>query len=42
MNKADHAFLASQPTVHKERIGAIGFCFGGSVALDMALAAALP
>jgi len=30
--------LASQPTVDGSRIAAIGFCFGGSVVLDMARA----
>ncbi|HVL37264.1 MAG TPA: dienelactone hydrolase family protein [Burkholderiales bacterium] len=30
--------LAKHPTVDPKRIGAIGFCFGGSVALDMARA----
>jgi len=30
-------FLASQPTVKKERIGAIGWCMGGGYSLDVAL-----
>jgi carboxymethylenebutenolidase len=30
-------FLASQPTVKKDRIGAIGWCMGGGYALDVAL-----
>ena len=33
---AGRAFLASQPTVDASRIGAIGFCFGGGVVLEMA------
>jgi dienelactone hydrolase len=28
--------LAKQPTVNPDRIGAVGFCFGGAVVLDMA------
>src|SRR5207253_9754416 len=30
-------FLASQPTVNKGRIGAIGWCMGGGYSLDVAL-----
>ena len=30
-------FLASQPTVNKKRIGAIGWCMGGGYSLDVAL-----
>lgn len=30
-------FLASQPTVKKDRIGAIGWCMGGGYSLDVAL-----
>jgi len=30
-------FLASQPNVRKDRIGAIGWCMGGGYALDVAL-----
>jgi len=30
-------FLASQPNVNKDRIGAIGWCMGGGYALDVAL-----
>lgn len=30
-------FLASQPNIKKERIGAIGWCMGGGYALDVAL-----
>jgi carboxymethylenebutenolidase len=30
-------FLASQPSVKKDRIGAIGWCMGGGYALDVAL-----
>src|SRR6202140_2806233 len=30
-------FLKSQPTVKKDRIGAIGWCMGGGYALDVAL-----
>ena len=30
-------FLAAQPTVKKERIGAIGWCMGGGYSLDVAL-----
>ena len=30
-------FLASQPNVKKDRIGAIGWCMGGGYALDVAL-----
>jgi dienelactone hydrolase len=33
---AGKAFLASQPSVDASRIGAIGFCFGGGVVLEMA------
>lgn len=33
---AGRSFLASQPTVDAARIGAIGFCFGGGVVLEMA------
>jgi dienelactone hydrolase len=33
---AGRALLAAQPTVDASRIGAIGFCFGGGVVLDMA------
>ena len=34
---AAFAFLASQPHVKKDRIGAIGWCMGGGYALDVAL-----
>lgn len=34
---AAFAFLASQPNVKKNRIGAIGWCMGGGYALDVAL-----
>src|SRR3954465_13297749 len=34
---APFEFLASQPTVKKDRIGAIGWCMGGGYALDVAL-----
>ena len=34
---AAFAFLASQPNVKKERIGAIGWCMGGGYSLDVAL-----
>jgi len=34
---AAFAFLASQPNVKKDRIGAIGWCMGGGYALDVAL-----
>jgi len=30
-------FLSSQPNVKKDRIGAIGWCMGGGIALDLAL-----
>ncbi|MBO0910297.1 MAG: dienelactone hydrolase family protein [Acidobacteria bacterium] len=30
-------FLSSQPNVNKQRIGAIGWCMGGGIALDLAL-----
>ena len=33
---AAHAFLLAQPNVQKKRIAAIGYCFGGAVALHMA------
>ena|SRR5688572_15081417 len=33
---AGEKFLASQPTVDSKRLGAIGFCMGGKVVLDMA------
>jgi carboxymethylenebutenolidase len=36
--KAAFDFLASQPNVNKDRIGAIGWCMGGGYALDAALA----
>jgi carboxymethylenebutenolidase len=35
--KAAYAFLAAQPNVKKDRIGAIGWCMGGGYALDVAL-----
>jgi carboxymethylenebutenolidase len=35
--KAAYAYLASQPDVKKDRIGAIGWCMGGGFSLDMAL-----
>lgn len=35
--KAAYDYLASQPNVKKDRIGAIGWCMGGGYALDMAL-----
>ena len=34
---AAYAFLASQPNVKKDRIGAIGWCMGGGYSLDVAL-----
>ena len=34
---AAFAFLASQPNVKKDRIGAIGWCMGGGYSLDIAL-----
>jgi dienelactone hydrolase len=34
--EAGKKFLASQPTVDTKRIGALGFCFGGGVVLNMA------
>jgi len=34
---AAFAFLASQPNVKKDRIGAIGWCMGGGYSLDVAL-----
>jgi dienelactone hydrolase len=34
--KAARKLLASHPTVDAKRIGAIGYCFGGAVVLDMA------
>lgn len=34
---AAFAFLASQPNVRKDRIGAIGWCMGGGYSLDVAL-----
>jgi carboxymethylenebutenolidase len=34
---AAFGFLASQPNVKKDRIGAIGWCMGGGYALDVAL-----
>lgn len=36
--RAAYDFLASQPDVKKDRIGAIGWCMGGGYALDTALA----
>ena len=36
--KAAYAYLAAQPKVKKDRIGAIGWCMGGGYALDTALA----
>ncbi len=33
-----YAYLAAQPNVKKDRIGAIGWCMGGGYALDVALA----
>jgi carboxymethylenebutenolidase len=36
--KAAYAFLAAQPNVKKDRIGAIGWCMGGGYSLDAALA----
>ena len=38
--KAAHEELAKQPTVDPARIGAVGYCFGGAVALNMARAGA--
>lgn len=35
--RAAFEFLASQPSVKKDRIGAIGWCMGGGYALDVAL-----
>jgi carboxymethylenebutenolidase len=35
--RAAFAFLQSQPTVRKGRIGAIGWCMGGGYSLDVAL-----
>ncbi len=35
--EAAYDFLASQPDVKKNRIGAIGWCMGGGYSLDMAL-----
>ena len=35
--KAAFQFLASQPNVKPDRIGAIGWCMGGGYALDLAL-----
>jgi carboxymethylenebutenolidase len=34
---AGFAYLASQPNVKKDRVGAIGWCMGGGYALDVAL-----
>jgi carboxymethylenebutenolidase len=36
--KAAYAYLAAQPNVKKDRIGAIGWCMGGGYSLDVALA----
>jgi carboxymethylenebutenolidase len=36
--KSAYDFLASQPNVKRDRIGAIGWCMGGGYALDAALA----
>jgi len=36
--KAAYAYLAAQPNVKKNRIGAIGWCMGGGYSLDVALA----
>ena len=36
--KAAYAYLAAQPNVKKDRIGAIGWCMGGGYSLDAALA----
>jgi carboxymethylenebutenolidase len=36
--KAAYDYLASQPDVKKNRMGAIGWCMGGGYALDVALA----
>src|SRR6266542_5321063 len=35
--EAAFQFLASQPNVKKDRIGAIGWCMGGGYSLDLAL-----
>lgn len=35
--KAAYDFLASQPNIKKDRIGAIGWCMGGGYSLDVAL-----
>ena len=35
--KAAYAYLAAQPNVKKDRIGAIGWCMGGGYSLDVAL-----
>lgn len=35
--KAAFAYLAAQPNVKKDRIGAIGWCMGGGYSLDVAL-----
>jgi carboxymethylenebutenolidase len=35
---AAYDYLASQPNVKKDRIGAIGWCMGGGYALDLAIA----
>ncbi len=40
--KAAYAYLAAQPNVEKDRIGAIGWCMGGGYALDVALGRANP
>jgi carboxymethylenebutenolidase len=36
--KAAYAYLAAQPNVKKDRVGAIGWCMGGGYSLDVALA----
>ena len=36
--KAAYDYLAAQPNVKKDRIGAIGWCMGGGYSLDVALA----
>ena len=36
--RSAYEFLAAQPNVKKDRIGAIGWCMGGGYALDVALA----
>ena len=36
--KAAYAYLAAQPNVKKDRMGAIGWCMGGGFSLDVALA----